>query len=245
MEPLSQCNGRRFLDRQEDRNSLGKMSELQYKGDIESYLTEMEMLNYRVNLVGTYRRTLLRDGLSENLQYRLSPTKRGPQNDIDYVESIQSIGLEMEEFFMLQKKHSSKDSFLSLRKKISRESVRNMGTKEKTNPWIVDQEGSLAQRNPKQRIKLMVRLLSIQRRRKPWKEFLLLWVKHDLNRVSVLNEAWTTMHGSSGRNQLYLYPLEAKGHNPIMTIQKMSHPPQEQDGTSRRLRSLQLDGSMR
>jgi hypothetical protein len=65
----------RFLDRKEERKALGKMREFKYKGDIESYLTDMETLNYKVCLVGTPRRTLLRDGLSEDLQYRLSTTK--------------------------------------------------------------------------------------------------------------------------------------------------------------------------
>ena len=62
----------RFLDRQEGRKALGKMSELRHKGDIESYLTDMETLNYKVCLVGTCWRTLLRDRLSEDFQYRLS-----------------------------------------------------------------------------------------------------------------------------------------------------------------------------
>jgi hypothetical protein len=65
----------RFLDRQEERKALGKMREFKYKGDIESYLTDIETLNYKVCLVGTPWRTLLRDGLSEDLQYRLSTTK--------------------------------------------------------------------------------------------------------------------------------------------------------------------------
>jgi len=96
----------RFLNRQEERKALGKMRELKYKGDFESYLTDMETLNYKVCLVGTPWRTLLRDGLSEHLQYHLSTTKQEPRNDIDYVESIRRVGLAMEEFLMLQKKHS-------------------------------------------------------------------------------------------------------------------------------------------
>jgi hypothetical protein len=43
----------RFLDRQEERKALGKMREFKYKGDIESYLTDIETLNYKVCLVGT------------------------------------------------------------------------------------------------------------------------------------------------------------------------------------------------
>jgi hypothetical protein len=61
----------------------------------------METLNYEVCLVGTPWRTLLRDGLSEDLQYLLSTTKRKPRNDIDYVETVQRVGLAMEEFLIL------------------------------------------------------------------------------------------------------------------------------------------------
>jgi len=99
--PFVSAMEERFLDRQEERKALGKMGELKYKVNIESYLTDMESLNYKVCLVGTPWRTLLRDGLSEDLQYRLSTTKREPRNDIDYVESIRKVGLAMEEFLML------------------------------------------------------------------------------------------------------------------------------------------------
>jgi len=73
--PFISAMKERFLDRQEERKALGKMRELKYKGDIKSYLTAMETLNYNVCLVGTPWRTLLRDGLSEDLQYCLSTTK--------------------------------------------------------------------------------------------------------------------------------------------------------------------------
>jgi len=59
-----------FLNRQEERKALDKMRELKYMGDVESYLTDMETLKYKVCLVRTPWRTLLRDGLSEDLQYR-------------------------------------------------------------------------------------------------------------------------------------------------------------------------------
>jgi hypothetical protein len=64
----------RFLDRPEERKALGKMKELKSKGDMKSYLTDMEMLKYKVYLDGTPWRTLLRVGHSEYLQYRLSTT---------------------------------------------------------------------------------------------------------------------------------------------------------------------------
>jgi hypothetical protein len=115
--PFLSAMEKRFLDSQEERNALGQMRELKYKEDIESHLTDMETLNYEVCLVGTLRRTLLRDGLSQHLQYHLSTTKYEAQNDTDYVESIRRVGLAMDEFLMLQKKHSSKDSSVSNKKK--------------------------------------------------------------------------------------------------------------------------------
>jgi hypothetical protein len=82
--PFVSAMEERFLERQEERKALGKMREVKFKGDIESYLTDMETHNYKVCLVGTPWRTLLRDGLSDDLQYCLSTTKREPRNYIDY-----------------------------------------------------------------------------------------------------------------------------------------------------------------
>jgi len=73
--PFVSAMEERFLDRQEERNALDKMRELNYKRDIESYLTDMETLYVKVGLMGTPWRTLLRDGLSDDLQYHLSTTK--------------------------------------------------------------------------------------------------------------------------------------------------------------------------
>jgi hypothetical protein len=36
----------RFVDKQEEEQSLGKMNDLKYSGDIEDYLTKMETLNF-------------------------------------------------------------------------------------------------------------------------------------------------------------------------------------------------------
>jgi hypothetical protein len=124
----------RFLHRQEERKALGKTRKLTYKRDIESYLTDMETLNYNVCLVGTPLRILLRDGLSEDLQYRLSTTKREPRNDIDYVESVRSVGLAMEELLMLQKKHSLKDSSSGLKKKDNKRKRQEEGDQKEDKP---------------------------------------------------------------------------------------------------------------
>jgi hypothetical protein len=92
------------------------MRELIYKGDIESYLMDIETLNYVVCLVGTTWRTLLRDRLSEDHQNHLSTPKQEPRNHIDYVEGVRMVRLAMEEFLMLQKKQSSKDNSSSFKK---------------------------------------------------------------------------------------------------------------------------------
>jgi hypothetical protein len=71
------------------------MRELKYMGDIMSYVTDMETLNYIVGLVGASWRTLHRDQLSQDLQYRLSTTKADPRNDTEYEEIIRMVGLAM------------------------------------------------------------------------------------------------------------------------------------------------------
>jgi hypothetical protein len=104
----------RFLDRQEESKAPDKRRELKYKGDIERNLTDMETFNYKVCLVGTLWRTMLTDGHSEDLQHCLPTTNQEPRNDIVYADSVRRDGLAMEQFPMLQKKHSSKHSSASL-----------------------------------------------------------------------------------------------------------------------------------
>lgn len=86
--PFVSAMEERFFDRQEEWQALGKVREPKYNRDMESYLTDMETLNHTVCLVGTPLRTSLREGLSEDLQYRLSTTKREPRNDIEYVQLV-------------------------------------------------------------------------------------------------------------------------------------------------------------
>jgi len=107
----------RFVDTQEQRTALGKMWELKHKGDIESYLLDTETLTYTIRLVGTPWRTLLRDGLSEDLQYCLSTTQRHPQTDRDCVDCVRMIGVPIAQLLMLQNKLSTKDSSSGFKKK--------------------------------------------------------------------------------------------------------------------------------
>jgi len=140
--PFVSAMAERFLDRQQDRKALGKMRELKYRGDIESYLMDMETFNYKVCLVGTAWRTLLRYGLGKDLQYRLSTPKRDPRNDIDYVASICRIGLVMEEFLMLPRKHSSKDNSSSLKKKDKKRKRQEEGDQREDKPRDSVSDGS-------------------------------------------------------------------------------------------------------
>jgi hypothetical protein len=64
-----------FLDSQERRKGLGKMRELKYKEGIESYLMDLETLNYKLCAVGTPWTTLCRDGFSDYLQNHLWTAK--------------------------------------------------------------------------------------------------------------------------------------------------------------------------
>ena len=139
----------RFLDRQEERKAVGKMRELKYKGDIASYLPDMETLNYKVCLVGTPWRNFIRDGLSEDLQYHLSTTKREPRNDIDYVESGRRVDLAMEEFLMLQKKHSSKDSSSGPKKKDKKRKCQVEGDQREDKPKDRGSGGKSGSKKPK------------------------------------------------------------------------------------------------
>jgi hypothetical protein len=57
-----------FLIKYEGMKALAKMKELKDKGDIASYLTDMETLNDKVCQVGSPGRTMLRNGHLEDIQ---------------------------------------------------------------------------------------------------------------------------------------------------------------------------------
>jgi len=82
--------------------------------------------------------------------------------------------------------------------------------KEKTNPTIVYQKGSLALRSPTKKTRLVVTLLSIQTRSKPWNELPQLMSSQDEKIVSVLVVALTTTHGNAAENPLWLDTLKVK-----------------------------------
>jgi len=157
----------------------------------------------------------------------VSTTNREPQNDIDYVGSVGKVGLVMEEYLMLQNNSLRRINLQVLRTKSRRGSICMKQTKQKINPTIVDQEGSLAPRNQRKRKQHRVRLLSIQTRKSPWRELPILWWTYKLKRASVPTVVRTTMHGTSAKNQLCLHPPKATGQISKMTIQKMSCPWQE------------------
>jgi len=117
MEPFCLCNGRGVPQQTRWKETPRQMRELKYMGDIESYLTDMETLNFKICLVGTPWRTLLRDGLSEDLSCCLATTKWQPRNSIDCVNNVWKIPGAMEEYLMLQKKQSLKDNSLTLKRR--------------------------------------------------------------------------------------------------------------------------------
>ncbi|KAF8532825.1 hypothetical protein BDD12DRAFT_901557 [Trichophaea hybrida] len=58
----------RLMDTEEEKESLCKMNDLQYKGDIQDYLVRMETLNYHVCLSGIAWQEALHIGLNENIK---------------------------------------------------------------------------------------------------------------------------------------------------------------------------------
>ena len=135
------------------------MRELKYQGDIESYLTDMETLNYKVCLVGTPWRTLLRDGLSEDVQCRLSTAKREPRNDIDHVQSGRRVGLARVEYLMLQKKQSSRDITSSLKKQHKKRKCQEEGDQREDKPKARGSGGKSGCKTPRKEDKKMSQTL--------------------------------------------------------------------------------------
>jgi len=107
----------RFLDIQAEKKAPGIMKKLKYNEDIESCPTDMETFIFNVCQPGTPWRTMLRDGLSEDLQYCVVTTKQENGNVINYVECGWRVRLPMEEYLMRKKKLSLKDKSQTLKKK--------------------------------------------------------------------------------------------------------------------------------
>jgi len=128
-----------------------------------------------------------------------------------------------------------------LRRRRRKRSVRMTETKEKTNPSLVDQEGSLAPRYSRRTTSIKVQFVCIWTRRKHWKESPLLLSRHHLKWASVVTVAWTPTLGCSAENQLWFHTANANGQSSKITIQRMSRLRQELLGAIPKLRSQHLD----
>jgi len=239
--PLISAMEKRFLDRQEERKALGMISKLKLKGDIESYLMDMETLNYKVCLGSTHCWTLLTDGLSKELQYCLSTATWERQNGINYVERVRIVWLAMEGYLRLQMKQSSEDNCSSLRKKDKHRQYYNEEEWRNNTPKAHGSEWKSDSNNPNKQDKTRGRTPVHTNENKALEGIALSFLRLDWVEASVVAKAWTTTHGNCAKNDLCLHPLKPKGQHPKMTMQMMSRLQQKQLGVNPTLKTWYLD----
>jgi len=77
---------------------IGKMEDLMYKGDIRNYVTEMNLLNRHVGVLGAVWKRMIKMGLSDELLDRFSfiEVKNAPQHDDDWIERLKTCGICLE-----------------------------------------------------------------------------------------------------------------------------------------------------
>ena len=85
------------------------MKELQYKGDIQDYIVQMEDLNYKVCLSGIAWREALHSGLNEDIKDRLSFSKLTPNDDAEYELLLKQVGRAYERRLQEKNKHHHQD----------------------------------------------------------------------------------------------------------------------------------------
>ena len=84
----------RFKTDKEDHVNLRKMKKVQYNGDVQAYIDSLEHLNLKVGLSGLAWRDILKNGLPDDISYRLSLTQGGePQEDDALIIAIREHGL--------------------------------------------------------------------------------------------------------------------------------------------------------
>jgi N-acetylglutamate synthase-like GNAT family acetyltransferase len=84
----------RFKTDKEDHVNLRKMKKVVYNNDVQAYIDALEHLNLKVGLSGLAWRDILKNGLPDEISYRLSLTQGGePQEDDSLIQSIREHGL--------------------------------------------------------------------------------------------------------------------------------------------------------
>jgi hypothetical protein len=84
----------RFKTDKEDHVNLRKMKKVIYNNDVQAYIDSLEHLNLKVGLSGLAWRDILKNGLPDEISYRLSLTQGGePQEDDSLIQSIREHGL--------------------------------------------------------------------------------------------------------------------------------------------------------
>ena len=105
----------RFTDRMERRKDFQKMRDLEYKGDVQTYLATLEEMNDRVGMTGEALKDTIASAISPEMHRNIFLRYgRFPASDADLIEAVREAGVIEEEILLsatqIKKKKEAKES---------------------------------------------------------------------------------------------------------------------------------------
>ena len=104
----------RFTDRMERRKDFQKMRDLEYKGDVQTYLATLEEMNDRVGMTGEALKDTIATAISPEMHRNIFLRYgRFPASDADLIEAVREAGVIEEEILLsatqIKKKKEAKE----------------------------------------------------------------------------------------------------------------------------------------
>ena len=100
----------KFIDPFEDERNIERLYDLEYKGDMEKYLREMENLNVGPCLSGIIWRQALKKGLNEEVKNMMACIRGFTNDDAELIANLREAGRRVEERNRERKRDTQKSS---------------------------------------------------------------------------------------------------------------------------------------
>lgn len=99
----------RFTDHMEKTKDWRRMKKLEYKGDIQTYLADLEEINSRVGATGEPLREVILGAITPDMLRAIyHHNKRIPDNDDDLIRTVKEIGIIEEEILLANQMRKAK-----------------------------------------------------------------------------------------------------------------------------------------
>ena len=100
----------KFIDPYENERAIEKMMDLEYRGDMEKYIREMENLNAGPNLSGIMWQKVVRSGLSNEIKDAMAMLGGYTDDDQEMLANLRKAGRRVEERARERKRDAQKSS---------------------------------------------------------------------------------------------------------------------------------------